>query len=391
MPGEFVGEDQQAAREEPGGAVGVPAGTPSGHHARPARPGLPGWPSSRVRAGRSRRRSPRGRGRRGRTGRRSRLRGSAARGRTRPRRRRWRETRRLPPRRGFRAANDATRPRRRRSSRRSSRRRGRPKAARWPRRARASSSPTVEPSSISCTPGRATAPESVTSAVPGASTVPASRNQRGPNRAIERKLGECLGVLHECRPVVEAALERERRLERRLGRTSGHGLQQRRLLAGDEPVGHGGDAERHAVEAPLSPLGDGRLDRVRVRRSAASEIATTAVRAPRAAAASTAPSSTRWGLCRSSALSFTLAGSPSAAFTTTIGRPGCAATAASFVPVGNPAPPRPRSPLASTSAIRSLARRGRPETAQVRVERDGAIVGVQLEEQPRQPAGNRRR
>src|SRR5262249_27767674 len=70
-------------------------------------------------------------------------------------------------------------------------------------------------------------------------------------------------------------------------------------------------------------------------------------RAPTASAARSAPSSTRCGATRSSSLSLAAAGSLSAPFTITYAPPALAplaATVASLRPVGNQAPPRPRSP-----------------------------------------------
>ena len=64
-------------------------------------------------------------------------------------------------------------------------------------------------------------------------------------------------------------------------------------------------------------------------------------------AAISAPSSTRYGLRRSSVRSLNEPGSPSAPLTTTIGGgpvPASAATVCHFTPVGKPAPPRPRRP-----------------------------------------------
>ena len=72
-------------------------------------------------------------------------------------------------------------------------------------------------------------------------------------------------------------------------------------------------------------------------------------RVPSARARISAPSSTRCGACRSSAASLPLAGSPSAALTTTTGRRRLAATARTLRATGKPAPPRPRSDADSAS------------------------------------------
>jgi hypothetical protein len=71
-------------------------------------------------------------------------------------------------------------------------------------------------------------------------------------------------------------------------------------------------------------------------------------------AAMIAPSMIRYGLRRTSIRSLNDPGSPSEALTTTDGRsPGASlsATAAHLLAVGNPAPPRPRSPDASISPM----------------------------------------
>src|SRR5436190_745181 len=81
-------------------------------------------------------------------------------------------------------------------------------------------------------------------------------------------------------------------------------------------------------------------------------------RAESAWTAAAAPSRTRCGRYRTKTLSLPLIGSPSAPFATTKGRPRCEVTARSFVAVGKPAPPSPRSPLASTSAGKSIAPAG---------------------------------
>lgn len=76
--------------------------------------------------------------------------------------------------------------------------------------------------------------------------------------------------------------------------------------------------------------------------------ATTTSREPSALAASRAPSSTRCGARVSRVLSFRLAGSPSAAFTSTTVSPSRADTARSLRANGNAAPTRPRR---STSSV----------------------------------------
>ena len=75
-------------------------------------------------------------------------------------------------------------------------------------------------------------------------------------------------------------------------------------------------------------------------------------RAPTARPADSTPSSTRCGTRVKSVRSFALIGSPSVPFTTSTGR-APAATVASLIAAGKPAPPRPRRPACSTSAMSS--------------------------------------
>ena len=82
--------------------------------------------------------------------------------------------------------------------------------------------------------------------------------------------------------------------------------------------------------------------------------------APIARAATSAPSSTWYGLARRIARSLNEPGSPSAAFTTTAdGNTGdrSDATVRHLRPAENPAPPRPPIPDASTTSITALASR----------------------------------
>ena len=82
--------------------------------------------------------------------------------------------------------------------------------------------------------------------------------------------------------------------------------------------------------------------------------------APTAPAAIRAPSMIRYGLRTIRVRSLKLPGSPSAPLTTTVpARSALAATVRHFVPVGNPAPPRPRSPDASSSSIVAVGPRAR--------------------------------
>ena len=84
--------------------------------------------------------------------------------------------------------------------------------------------------------------------------------------------------------------------------------------------------------------------------SRSSATQTTISRAPHSAAATSAPSSTRWGDHASSVRSLALAGSPSMALTTISGRRPLLVTASHLAAAGNPPPPLPVRPAAATSA-----------------------------------------
>ncbi len=178
----------------------------------------------------------------------------------------------------------------------------------------------------------------------------------------QRDVRERLDVLHQRARAAETALERVGGLQRRLGRAAVQRLQKRRLLAGDEPVGH----RRGPRIGPCRDCGSPVRARRPRARARGGRSPTTTSRAPIARAASAAPSSTRWGATRSSERSFFEAGSPSAPLATTTGRPRPAASTASLVAVGNAAPPRPCSAAASTVSIRSARCRGGPKSARWR-------------------------
>ena len=131
-------------------------------------------------------------------------------------------------------------------------------------------------------------------------------------------------------------------------------------------------------------------------RVSARSIATIASRASTACAASTAPSSTRCGRVVSRSESFSLAGSPSTPFATTVRGPRPCATARSFVAVGNALPPRPRRPLRATMSIRSTARRRRVPTSgsepiRSRCSDHGSAVGASMSTRGSPVGGSRRR
>ena len=197
----------------------------------------------------------------------------------------------------------------------------------------------------------------------------------------QREVRERLDVLHERRRAAEPALERPRRREGRLRVATFERVDERRLLAGDEArtgrpraatSGRGRAARRERAETtPTSS-------------PAERSTATNDFRAPSAAAASAAPSSTRCGARRSRSLSLKLTGSPSAPLATTTGRRRPAATAASLRPAGKPPPPRPRRPLARHELDQPARRGQRPVDRQVRVEPERQAVPPQAREQARQ-------
>ena len=161
----------------------------------------------------------------------------------------------------------------------------------------------------------------------------------------EREVRQRLDVLHQRRPAVQTSLGQPRR--DRVGHwpTAAPASSRRRSprlpRTRRQPRPRGVDVRPAARRRLLDDVATARM------------AATTTSPAPAIPAARTAPSSTRCGSVASSTLSLALAGSPSVPLTTTTGRPGAAATAASLRAVGKAAPPRPVSPARPTSAIRS--------------------------------------
>ena len=187
----------------------------------------------------------------------------------------------------------------------------------------------------------------------------------------QREVGERLGVVDQRRAPAHPALERHRRGQRRLCRAAVTEVDERRLLAGDV-------ARRGRAGSPiLSPSPPARSRSVSAprqrsagRRAADSSMQRISSSAPTARAASTPPSRRGGAGSRAAGGPCALAGSPSAAFASTIGRlpsdvrPPAAATARSFLATGNAAPPRPSRPACSTSSISAPApRRSRPCSA----------------------------
>ena len=108
-------------------------------------------------------------------------------------------------------------------------------------------------------------------------------------------------------------------------------------------------------------------------------IATTILLAPTANAAISAPSSTRYGSRRRIMRSLNEPGSPSAAFTTTVvgsASEALAATVCHLRPVGNPAPPRPRSPDDATASITDAG----PSLAAARIPRSAPASTASVRE-----------
>ena len=211
----------------------------------------------------------------------------------------------------------------------------------------ASTSSTVFPVSTSSTRPFASGPATLSSWVPGSSGSPTSRNHAAPQRAIRPRWARVSTLLIRVGRLATPLLVRARRREHRLGRASVEEVDERGLLAGDVPPGDAVQLHRYAVEA-------------RGRRSAMARLALGMRRPPAwttrctlsaatAVAAVCSPSRTRWGERSSNRASLALAGSPSQPLPTTTAGPVPAATARILRPVGKPAPPRPTSPLASTS------------------------------------------
>ncbi len=118
------------------------------------------------------------------------------------------------------------------------------------------------PQSTSTTPGRETAPPIVTRHVPGCAAVPRARKGSGPCRAIERDVGQCLSVVHECgksadtqRRALVAPVQWE-------WFSPVDPLSQRRLLARDKPGGRPDEVLGHDRVPTFGALVDRTVHRV---------------------------------------------------------------------------------------------------------------------------------
>ena len=203
------------------------------------------------------------------------------------------------------------------------------------------------PRSISTTPGCSTAPERVTNDVPGSSTRPWDLNASGPVRAI---IATCANVSALCTSALRRPMCRGVPLSGRKDGSDSPDWTQRTSADSSPAMNRSGG--RTTISGTGAQPPDTRSRNARQTADATcwrpSGTHTVTRRAPLAAARSWAPSSTRCGDRIRSSLSLSLAGSPSMALTRTV-PPGPAAWAtASLTAAGNPAPPRPSRPEASS-------------------------------------------
>ena len=224
------------------------------------------------------------------------------------------------------------------------------------------SSPTVVPSSISCTPGRDDGACQGDERGPGRVVAARRAEPVGAEARDQRKVSERLDVLDERRRAAEPALERERRLERRLGRPPAIALSS----AVSSPVTKLSGTVA-AVSSTRSRRRGARRSRARARHARPSPClrdATIASRAPSACAASDGAVEHEVRRVPQERLVLAARGLAFGAVRDDDGRlPRCAATLRSFVPSGTPAPPRPRRAASSSAAIRSRGADGRPKRA----------------------------
>ena len=224
--------------------------------------------------------------------------------------------------------------------------------------ASAATSPIVVPSSISRTPcvprgaghrdqGRAPRLE------PAGRPVP-----RVAEPGDEGRVGEALDVLDERRPAPHAVLRDARRRRGRPGVPAVDVVDRRRCLAG-----HVADRVpsrcASAGGVSVSPLVEGAADQPRPRPRAPSRCRRRSRRRRRPRRPGRPRRSRGAAGSPSGRGPFRCAGSPSAPFATTTARPSLrSASARHLRPTGNPAPPRPSRPLASSSAMRSRVAAG---------------------------------
>ena len=212
--------------------------------------------------------------------------------------------------------------------------------------------------------GRCTAPDTVTRVVPGclggadaSGTRPPRAGRRGRPGPGSRRCGRGRAGVR-ARSGTDLSTRRTGRASPsvepvRPGRTP---RPSRTGPAGARRTSSGPRAGRRARRRPA------RTARAVASRSSATQTTITE-RAPDRAAASSAPSRTRWGDQVRRVRSLALAGSPSMALTTTTGRRPERRTASHLAAAGKPPPPRPVSPEAATSARRASAQAGRRRRA----------------------------
>src|SRR5688572_12400541 len=246
----------------------------------------------------------------------------------------------------------------------------------------ASTSPSGVPAGTSYTPGRATAPVTVQSRVPGVFAVPTERNQLAPLAMIIATLANVSTLLTSTGGTTLSSLSvASSTLADSALPASTSSIWSTSSTTSTSPRRHGGAmrgnggrpsiTSSRAVSSPYrysrgpstttnsNPGFQEACDtsaiasRSRAICGNVCLVAIVIVCALATCAAIIAPSSTAYGLRSSSRRSLNVPGSPSAALTTTVvGRTSDAndRMVRHFVPVGNPAPPRPRRPDASSSA-----------------------------------------
>ena len=250
---------------------------------------------------------------------------------------------------------------RRRSRCRSSRRGARRAAARWRRRRRRSARRGGSRARSRRHPGKATGPESVTSADPGCAAVPSSRNQIGPVPREQREVGEGLDVGDQRGAPAHPAFEGPRGGEGGQRGAAAEEGDERGLLPGDVAGGHrdqprvGARRPRSvAVETPRSAIASAQPRRER--RVADSHTPSRISRAPHGGGGEQRAVEHEVGEGLQQRAVLGARGLALGAVDDHDGRPpsgdrAAPATARSLVAGGSRRPPQPRRPAASTSSI----------------------------------------